>query len=280
MDEGYYEINQMRKNYPIKVVPHEAILENGAFVAQHWHRSIEIVLVRGDGFRLWVNGISKNMEDNSLAIINHGEFHSFTAFNGQNQSGCSVLISYTFLKELDPDFDLSWFEIGQNVQVNDRLRSIVLKMLEIYNHGGAWYNLLLRSAAYEMIYLLFTEYKLEMNSTRLKQMKSGEIYKEIINYIDKHYNESLRLSDVALNFGYHPDYFSKSFKNYIGENFTTHLKKLRLYNARKLLLQTDKPILEVALETGFSDSKAFIRDFKSFYGTTPLKYRKENSISE
>lgn len=48
MDEGYYEINQIRKNYPIKVVPHEAILENGAFVAQHWHRSIEIVLVRGD----------------------------------------------------------------------------------------------------------------------------------------------------------------------------------------------------------------------------------------
>ena len=30
MEEGYYEINQMRKNYPVKVVPHENIVNDGA----------------------------------------------------------------------------------------------------------------------------------------------------------------------------------------------------------------------------------------------------------
>ena len=152
----------------------------------------------------------------------------------------------------------------------------MMRIRETYRQEGEWYNLMIRSSAYELIYLLFTECMLDKDSSHIKSMKSGEIYKEIVNYIDKHYNENLKLSDVAGHFGYNPDYFSKSFKNYIGEGFLVHLRKLRLYNARKQLMFTDKSILEVALDTGFSDSKAFIRDFKAFYGTTPLKYRKEN----
>ena len=276
MEEGYYEINQMRKNYPVKVVPHENIVNDGAYVAQHWHRSVEIVLARGDGFKLWVNGITRTMGDLDLAIINHGEFHSFMAFQGENQTGCSILISYTFLKELNPGIDLAWFEISGRKEVGDRLRSVMMRIRETYRQEGEWYNLMIRSSAYELIYLLFTECMLDKDSSHIKSMNSGEIYKEIVNYIDKHYNENLKLSDVAGHFGYNPDYFSKSFKNYIGEGFLVHLRKLRLYNARKQLMFTDKSILEVALDTGFSDSKAFIRDFKAFYGTTPLKYRKEN----
>lgn len=197
MDKGYYEINQMHKNYPFKVVPHENILKTGSYVAQHWHRSVEIVLSRGDGFKLWVNGITRTMNHNDLAIINHGEFHSFMEFKGGNQSGCSVLVSYTLLKEINPAIDYVWFETGKKETANEQLREAILKIRETYQAAGEWYNLRLRSAAYEMLYLLFTEYMLDKNSSHIKSMKSGETYKEIVNYITEQYHENIKLKDVA-----------------------------------------------------------------------------------
>lgn len=276
-DEGFYEINQMKKNYPLKIVPHENIIRDGwTHIAKHWHRSVEIILIGGSGFKLWVNGICSEASDGELFIINHGEFHSFTDFRGKEHTGCSLLISYTFLKQLNPKIDCVWFEAGKNEEVNNKLKTLILRIKEIYKQEGAWYNLRLRSLAYEIIYLLFTEYMQDKSSDYLRSVKEGEFYKNVINYIDLNYKSGIRLKDIASYFGYNPDYFSKSFKNYIGENFLSYVKKRKLYNARKLLLKTDKSVLEIAQESGFSDSKAFIRDFKQLYKTTPLKYRKEN----
>lgn len=49
---------------------------------------------------------------------------------------------------------------------------------------------------------------------------------------------------------------------------------LRLCAAKKMLIQTDKKIIDVAYETGFSNLSAFNRFFKTHIGKTPSEYRK------
>lgn len=274
MSEGVYQVNQMRKNYPVKIVPHKEIpVEGSMLLRKHWHRSIEIIFAWNGSLELWVNGISRVIAD-EIVIINNGEIHGIPKFYPGEQDGCSVLIAYTFLKELNPKIDQLWFEAKPGLKENEKLKEALLRITKIYQEEKDWYNLEIRSVMYEIIYLLFTEYVQGKNETTVKSLKTAEAYKEIITYLNEHYMENVKLKDTAAYFGYNVDYFSRNFKNYIGETFTEYLKRLRLYNAHKQLVWTDKPILNIAMDNGFADSKAFIRDFKEHFGMTPLKYRK------
>jgi YesN/AraC family two-component response regulator len=206
--------------------------------------------------------------------VNGGEIHALYVASQEAEQGCSVLISYTFLRELNPNIDYLWFEIGKNEEVNQKMEELILQMRDIYHQGGEWYNLKLRSIMYQIIYYLFTEYAQGKNEENVKELKTAELYKNIITYLNDHYQENIKMNQIAAYFGYNPDYFSKCFKNFIGENFKDYVTRLRLYKAKKQLILTDKSIVEIAVENGFTDSKAFIRDFKRDFGMTPLKYRK------
>ena len=63
------------------------------------------------------------------------------------------------------------------------------------------------------------------------------------------------------------------FKQTSGMSFRTYCNQLKLEDARKLLLQTDLPVTQIALDTGFNDVSYFIRLFRDRYATSPLQYR-------
>lgn len=274
MSGGFYQINQMRKNYPVKVVPHKNLYrEESVLLRKHWHRSVEIIFAYHGSLEVWINGISRILTD-ELIIINNGEIHGIPRLHTCRQEGCSVLIAYTFLKEINPGIDKLWFEPKNNPEAEQQMKEAILRILQIYEEEKDWYNLQIRSVMYEIIYLLFTEYTSGRNEETAKSLKTAEIYKDMITYLNEHYMENLKLKDVAAHFGYNTDYFSRSFKEYIGEPYRDYLKRLRLYHAHKQLVWTDKPIVDIAMDNGFTDCKAFIRDFKTYFSITPLKYRK------
>lgn len=63
------------------------------------------------------------------------------------------------------------------------------------------------------------------------------------------------------------------FSQVTGVSLGEYVRKRRLYLAAAELLNTDKKILEVALQFGYSDQQAFTRVFKYYYHTTPSKWR-------
>ena len=279
MNKGYYEVNRMRENYQVKIVQHQIMVDNislnNGYIMKHWHRSIEIFLVYGGSCMLWKNGVTRRMESGDMEIINSEEAHEYYDFSGEKQCGCTIIISYTFLKELFQDIDNVYFILTKNAEYQ-KLIDIILQMKELYNDKEEWYNLKIRSAMYELIYILMKYFRVEKNKViNVQSQKYEKRYKEIITYINEHYSENILLSDVAENFGFNKDYFSRSFKKYIGINYKDYLKKLRINAGKKLLLETDKTITEIALEVGEPDTKSFIRDFKKEFKVTPLKYRKQ-----
>lgn len=75
---------------------------------------------------------------------------------------------------------------------------------------------------------------------------------------------------------YNENYFMKLFKQYTGKTLTRYLTGLRIEKARYLLTNTDKPITEIAMATGFNSSSYFIRKFQEIYGETPQKLRRKS----
>ncbi len=279
VERGYYEINRMTRNYPVKIVPHEHLIESthldNGHILKHWHRSIEIFWVANSSCMIWKNGQTKKMVANDMEIMNSGEAHEYYGFAQDTTYGCSILISYKFLKELFADIDNYHFILDRNHPSYNKLMDAVSRMKDIYLQNEELYNLQIRSVLYEILYLLMKDFKYDKHEVfDVQTQKYAERYKEILSYMNEHYKENITLNEVAEHFGYTSEYFSRSFKKYIGINYKDHIKSLRVNAAKKLLLESDKTITDIAFEIGAPDSKAFIRDFKNAYGVTPLKFRK------
>ena len=99
----------------------------------------------------------------------------------------------------------------------------------------------------------------------------------IIDTIDicirKKEDAALTLSELADMLGYSECYVSRKFRELSGMQFRDYLRYRKLAFALKELRDTEKGILEIALQYGFSSHEAFTRAFKEAYDTTPSQYR-------
>ena len=86
----------------------------------------------------------------------------------------------------------------------------------------------------------------------------------------------IMIADVAELLDFSESHFMRYFKENMGTSFIDYLKEYRLTMAARLLLASDASILTIAEEVGFDNLSYFNRAFKTHYGITPSKYRKQN----
>lgn len=92
-------------------------------------------------------------------------------------------------------------------------------------------------------------------------------------YIFDHLGEPLRLEHVATHMNMSPSAFSRYFKRVMGKTFSHFVNELRIGQACRALLDTDRPIAEIAFESGFNNLSNFNRRFKELHGVSPRKFR-------
>ncbi len=98
-------------------------------------------------------------------------------------------------------------------------------------------------------------------------------------YIKRHYAEELSLSDVAKYVHLTPAYFSSLFKKQTGENFNRYLIRVRIEQAKELLMTTDMKISDIAHAVGYPNASYFIRVFKKQEGTSPMEFKNARARS-
>ena len=98
---------------------------------------------------------------------------------------------------------------------------------------------------------------------------------EIDLYIKDCNNEEITLKRISDSLGYSEFYVSRRFKEISGMQFRDYLRYRRLAFALKDVRDTDKSLLDIALDYGFSSHEAFTRAFKEAYGITPSEYRQK-----
>ena len=96
---------------------------------------------------------------------------------------------------------------------------------------------------------------------------------ELARYAAAHATEPLRLGEIAASAGLHVNYASTLFREVFGMSLGEYLLQHRLARAQCLLLTTSRPVLEIALESGFGSVSRFYAAFGKACGVTPLAYR-------
>ncbi len=95
----------------------------------------------------------------------------------------------------------------------------------------------------------------------------------MMQYIQEHYQEDLRLEEIAATVHIGRSLALQVFQQGIHQSPISYLIEFRLKQAAKLLTFTEKTVARIAEETGFESSTYFCRKFKALYGLTPKEYR-------
>ena len=98
---------------------------------------------------------------------------------------------------------------------------------------------------------------------------------EAVYYMETHYAEALTIEKVAGISNYSVAYFSRLFQKQLGKSYSEYLSHIRIKNVSRLLLNTDKSITEIAIETGYQYPGNLSASFRQKTGLSPQQYRKQ-----
>ena len=102
---------------------------------------------------------------------------------------------------------------------------------------------------------------------------SGDILREALKFMDRHYGENITLERLAVISGVSLQHFCRVFKARMGMRPMEYLARRRTAEAKELLAVTDMKIGDIAQSVGFDDPNYFGITFRKYEGDTPTEYR-------
>jgi len=105
------------------------------------------------------------------------------------------------------------------------------------------------------------------------QTNSTDSINKIINYISLNFTKEIKNSDLSEIAGYHEYYLNRLFIKHTGMSMHKYILSLRISEGKRLLLNTNMSISDIAYQIGFNSNTHFSTYFKKEMGITPFEYR-------
>ncbi len=105
------------------------------------------------------------------------------------------------------------------------------------------------------------------------QKRQARVIARAIRYIEDHLRDKLELDQVAAALHYSKFHLHRMFTNTVGLTIHEYASRRQLTEAAKLLVFSRKPIIDIALISGYESQRAFTGIFKAMYKIAPAEFR-------
>lgn len=249
----------------------------------HTHEFMEFVYMLCGKSLHKVNGAEYPMNSGDLLIINYGEVHTYNAEPGTQFY--NILIKPTILdKSLEECRDLFYlFETAPfrpfKALVNDRCRFIrfspeekncFVTMLQLLEK-----ELRCRDIGYDLTTKAGVNFLLTMIFRKMRGNLAEQTheFKQVLDYIEENYAQTLSETELSKLCHYNPTYFSRVFKKYTGLTFTDYVKRLRIRKACAYIAEEGRTN-GLYIRVGYTNKTTFYKHFREVTRMTPLEYKK------
>ena len=250
----------------------------------HSHNFVEIAYVaEGEGTHN-INGSELTIKKGNITLINYDVLHKFIPANGPLIVYNCIFTPAFFDEMLSGSrnfFDINNHFLLGNFYTSDftsyinalagssenaHILNIFERMLLEYEHKQIGYKEIMRGYLIELLVIIF---RLQMQTG---ENKSHKIL-ESLDYINSHYTQDLKLELLASMSNASVTNFCRLFKSLTGTTVTHYIQTLRIEEACHLLSATDKNVIEIANDVGYSDMKHFYDVFKKITNKLPKEFR-------
>lgn len=108
---------------------------------------------------------------------------------------------------------------------------------------------------------------------RIESQSDSRRVDKVQKYIAHHYNEDIRLEDMAQMVGMTPEAFSRYFRQRSGRTLSEYIIDIRIGSAARMLVDSTNTVAEICYDCGFNTLSNFNRLFKRKKGCTPKEFR-------
>lgn len=281
MGEELNIYNNLEKPFYITRQKHDSVYNMPYF---HYHNVYEIYYLLEGRRNYFIQDKIYPVLKGDIVLINVHDIHKTMDLNNSSHERILINFKKEFISPLlDDDINLLDCFLSEHkvirldVSEQSFVQSMLMKMLEEDKKKQKGY------LTYQKI--LLTELLLFINRNMDKFNEQDRYSSSIQNkisevafYLMENYMKKLSLKEVADEFYITPSHLSRSFKKTTGFTFIEYLNSIRVKEAKRLLKETKKSIMEIAELTGFESQTHFGRVFKQMTGVSPLKYRKQPGI--
>ena len=272
------------------------LLRPSGSVGLHWHDEIELVTVLKGDVELQYEGQIIRLEKDDIAFMNSSCVHGYHA---SHSSKCiplvrPILISPSLLSSNGYDIiqskyispmlsgDLNTPVILSHTDSNNaEIKGILDAIADLYSGGLYGHEIKIKAHLYDLMYKLILPSKGKWEESYVATSRNkadSERFKKVLAYIHEHYTEKIRVRDLAEYMHMSEGHFSRYFKKMAQKTPIEYINEYKISEAAKMLRETDKKEIEIALDIGFDNFSYFISIFKSIVHCTPSQYRKNERL--
>jgi len=253
----------------------------------HFHPEYELTFItKGSGKRY----VGTHMEDfftGDLILLGPNLPHCWKLANieqAQHEAGAIVIqFAANFLGEgffnqpemqdISKLFEKSVSGINFSGNIQTEINALLTELVDDENNFNKLLKLIniLQKLAVTNDFILLDQNQSMATSSVSQQERINPVFA----YLVENFRQSVSLDKAAAVANMTPNAFCKYFKKVTRKTFMETIIEYRLNYATQQLVQTDKPISEIAFESGFGDVSHFYKMFKVKMGLSPLNYRKK-----
>lgn len=236
----------------------------------HWHDFFELEIILSGNATQFINGNKYLMEQGFVYMLTPTDFHEITSTESTeifNIMFHESFLSENFLNTLSDSFIEPIIKLSKSDF--EKIKSICLLIETEFNCNDSYKNSIIKNLLETLLLLIFRRsLKKEISETHCRTQ-----IQKAISYINLHFKDNPKLSDVAQAINYSPQYFSKKFKIETGTGYNEYLNKQKLTYAKLLLTSSKLSIAEICYASGFTSMSNFIRCFEQQEEISPSSYR-------
>lgn len=114
-----------------------------------------------------------------------------------------------------------------------------------------------------------------------EQLKTrAETARQVHDYLREHMGEKCTIDHLSRLFHVNATTLKQAFRETYGVSLAVHMKKHRLEEAEKMLIQTDKSLAEIAAAVGFASQSRFAEAFRAQWGMLPSHFRRQKKMED
>lgn len=165
-------------------------------------------------------------------------------------------------------------KLSKNQAITSKIAPLLEQCSEEFINQSKDYALMIKSLFMTIMVLLNRHYY-KLGQLALENKNNLNFYRmeKIIDYIDQHYSDTIKLEELACIAHLEPSYFTKVFKAVNGLSPINYIQHIRIKHSEKFLTDNTLTLEQISWKCGFKSYSHFVKVFKKLKGMNPSSYR-------
>jgi AraC-like DNA-binding protein len=274
---------ELDPDFPLAVIDFRT---RGDADRMHWHEHLEIVLCLEGTGRFMFGRRAQPIEPGDLFVVDNSQPHVALPDRGRSlrlllvlfrpelvaAPGCRAFDS-GYLAPFRAADEHGLERIAHDTPLAVELASILRELASIAGRDDPGDRHLLDATLRRFLAVLVRESHGEVASGGGDAVRREQI-RPVLSYVERHCHERVTLDEVAEVVHLSPSRVRHLFRDVSGVGFKEYATRVRLAEAKRLLLATDLSVAEVAHAVGYTNVHQFYTVFHRYSGLLPAEYRR------